>query len=364
MFIPNKILSDLFVFVSLIVWGLYIPVRRTTVVDGQLLAVHFFIAEALSIVTLSVLFGNMTFAKSSWFDESHVVSDDDTWESTLLVFLGGLAVGTGDFVALVVSKNVPGAIAFPIYSGTCLVLGTSLNYIIDGSELTPSFLFSGTAVALLAIICLGWSSTQMSDQNVPSSAVIALDDLEVGKEKVNDKIKKDFLINQSVEDEEEKERTNRMMKYILILVFFGATNSSWTVCSTLAGDDVNPNLKALALSVGRVLVQFPVQYVHSRISGSLSLTEIIRKAFEMSSRDIKISRACGVLVGIGYWSYFNAVSHVNPAVAFAVSNCSPLVTTLVGVFLLSELRNYTNVGRIGVLTSTILFVCAIVLMSL
>jgi glucose uptake protein GlcU len=304
----------------------------------------------------------MTFAKSSWFDESHVVSDDDTWESTLLVFLGGLAVGTGDFVALVVSKNVPGAIAFPIYSGTCLVLGTSLNYIIDGSELTPSFLFSGTAVALLAIICLGWSSSQTSDQNVPSAAVIALEHLEAGEEKVKEKVKEDLLINESVEDE--KERTKRMMKYILILVFFGATNSSWTVCSTLAGDDVNPNLKTLALSAGRVLVQFPVQYVYSRISGSSSLTEIIRKAFEMSSRDIKISRACGVLVGIGYWSYFNAVSHVNPAVAFAVSNCSPLVTTLVGVFLLSELRNYTNVGRIGVLTSTILFVCAIVLMSL
>ena len=68
----------------------------------------------------------------------------------------------------------------------------------------------------------------------------------------------------------------------------------------------------------------------------------------MSSRDIKISRACGVLVGIDIGHTFNAVSHVNPAVAFAVSNCSPLVTTLVGVFLLSELRNYTNVGRIGV----------------
>ena len=111
----------------------------------------------------------------------------------------------------------------------------------------------------------------MSDQNVPSSKVIAFEHLEAGEEKVNDKIKKDFLINQSVEDE--KERTNRMMKYILILVFFGATNSSWTVCSTLAGDDVNPNLKALALSAGRVLVQFPVQYVHSRISGSSSLTK-------------------------------------------------------------------------------------------
>ena len=245
----------------------------------------------------------------------------------------------------------------PIYSGTCLVLGTSLNYIIDSSDLSATFLFSGTFLALLAIICLGWSSTQTtSKRNIPSDA-IAAQKMEIGKGNAK-------FINHSVDEEEEMSSRNTL-KYILILVFFGATNSSWTVCSTLAGEDVNPNLKALALIAGRVLVQFPVQYIYSKISsGTLSFTETIRRAFGMSSRDKMISRICGVLVGVGYWSYFNAVGHVNPAVAFAVSNCSPLVTTLVGVFLLGELQHYTTRGRVGVLTSSLLFVCAISLMSL
>ena len=48
----------------------------------------------------------------------------------------------------------------------------------------------------------------------------------------------------------------------------GATNS-WTV--VLAGEDVNPNLKALALIAGAILVQFPVQYIYSDIIGYIKL---------------------------------------------------------------------------------------------
>ena len=112
MLIANVALANVFVFVSLIVWGLYIPVRRLTETSGQLLAIHFFIAEAITICLLATFFGSITSDNSSWFDERYIISRSDEWEKVLLIFVGGLAVGTGDFVALVVSQYVPGAIAF------------------------------------------------------------------------------------------------------------------------------------------------------------------------------------------------------------------------------------------------------------
>jgi len=231
-----------------------------------------------------------------------------------------------------------------------------LNYIIDGSD-KPYFLFGGTALALVAIVCLGWSSSKVVE-TTPSAVV-------TDKAIINMTAKnKESLMQAHSSSEDEEKKKKSILQYVMILVLFGVTNSSWTACSTIAGDNANVNLKALSLGIARFLVQIPVQFIYSKISGKFTFVETIREAFKMPSRDRKLSAVCGILVSLGYWTYFNAVSHVNPAVAFAVSNCSPLVTTLVGVFVLGELQKYTNIGKFGVALSSIFFVSAIICISL
>jgi len=122
MFLTNSTISNVFVFVSLLVWGLYIPVRQfvNEKISGQLVCVHFFLAEISTTILLVAVFGNLSFRDSSWFDENYMISNDDAWKSVMLVFAGGLAVGTGDFVAVVVMEHVPGCIGFPVVRGFSL----------------------------------------------------------------------------------------------------------------------------------------------------------------------------------------------------------------------------------------------------
>lgn len=248
-----------------------------------------------------------------------------------------------------------------------------LNYIIDGSD-KPYFLFGGTALALVAIVCLGWSSSKVVETTpsavVTDKAIINMTAknkeslMQAHSSSEDEEIGNFVKIKKTKVEEDEEKKKKSILQYVMILVLFGVTNSSWTACSTIAGDNANVNLKALSLGIARFLVQIPVQFIYSKISGKFTFVETIREAFKMPSRDRKLSAVCGILVSLGYWTYFNAVSHVNPAVAFAVSNCSPLVTTLVGVFVLGELQKYTNIGKFGVALSSIFFVSAIICISL
>jgi hypothetical protein len=51
-----------------------------------------------------------------------------------LIMLGGAFVGFGDSICFTVLSYVPSSLAFPLIVGTCIVVGTTISYIVDGSN--------------------------------------------------------------------------------------------------------------------------------------------------------------------------------------------------------------------------------------
>eukprot|EP00939_MAST-03C_sp_MAST-3C-sp1_P001252 g1252.t1 len=310
------------------------------------------------------------------FDSKIFFTDDLDWIKIVYVFIGGLCVGTGDFGGIIIMEFVPASIGFPIYCGVCMILGTILTQMIEPVS-SPLYLYMGLLPAVGAMIVLSWASTKKkadphvvatasssssSPKCAESASFVTCSSAHDGAKNVEE----GHVANGKGEEQEKPValHDSKMIMYIGILASLGVLNSAWTAMSTLAGDSINGSMKVFVLALGRFLVQIPLQYTAAKLRNE-SVVEQWKSAWKMPRCDLVRACGCGTLVGVGYWSFFISVeSGTDQASAFAISNCSPLMSVFIGVFFLGELESYETSGRVGVAITCALFSSAISLISM
>lgn len=91
---------------------------------------------------------------------------------TVSIIFGGFFVAQGDFLCSCAMNHLSFTIAFPVYAGLAMALGSVFTFLAEGSQGNAALLFSGVAIAIMAIICLALadlvSRQQQDSESDPS----------------------------------------------------------------------------------------------------------------------------------------------------------------------------------------------------
>ena len=379
-FAPNSpTLAYCILFSCIIAWGSYAPLRRTSPkVDGPAFGSLAFCAEFTWSCLISFTFGSIghthtnstatataTAATTIVFDSesnffarlSSDVSSNPGQSS--LIMLGGAFVGFGDSICFTVLSYVPSSLAFPLIVGTCIVVGTTISYIVDGSN-KPILLFVGVVLLIPSILLLGWAQNSVSKETTDTAT-------ETKTETANEM--RGIQLGNTVTTTAKEVATPKTKqvatwKWIVLLITIGTINSLWGPLSTLGRRNVSVHSGYFLLTMGRILVQFPSQSVTQMWLYRKPPLNIFSQMYHVPRRDKCSAFGCGVLIGYGYYTYFIGSNVVNKSAAFAISNCSPLWTIVIGVCVQKDLKRYNQRAKIAVALSTGCFIAAVAVLSL
>ena len=348
------------VFLSFLFWGAHPICRRLAKdADGAAYALVCFLGECFFALVFCSVFGALTCPSSncSWLTTSvgwdEIATTLSTRGKILWIILGGSLVGCGDFFLPIVMSYVPATIAFPIVAGGCLSAGTFMNFLVVGNE-KPFALFTGLFAAIFAVLAMAKGQSKRVDpKKVSTVQGIEMTDLAPPAEDDGG-------------NEEQSDRGGR--KWVFLLVLMGLNNSLWSPLSSLgqSGEDGigGPYAAYFALELGRVGIQ---PFIHVLYNGCcrkrLSKRSSIELAKELTRRDFLYAFMNGMLISVGYFFYFLSSVVVNKAAAFAISNCAPLVTVLLGVCVLREVDTYSSASKKLIALSILLYTAAIALLT-
>ena len=401
-FAPHGAGALIILVLAVLLWGSIGPTRRRSTLDGAPFAVVVFLAEFAFVSILCVTLGNLSCAGVGGGLDSNVTVafpgalDNRTFALTvtpgsMLVFAGGAVVGSGDLLGLVAFKHVPAAIAFPLVVGTCVAVGTFVTFLVDGSP-KPGLLFGGVALAITAVVALAWGQSRPLRTSRPASGRDLADapetepadddtgstttDDDAGDEGAPVQIAVVPVSHQKISEKEgTKEATTAATatkrtaltmskgKWTAVLVAIGAYNSGWGPLSTIGRVGMTSHDALFAVICGRFLVQPLAQLLLSLVVRK-SPASVAREMWHSTRTDKAVAVAVGCFQGGGYYCYFIGSATLNKSAAFAISNCSPLFAVFLGVVVCSELKPYRWPARLAVLLSILLFVGAIVMLSL
>jgi uncharacterized membrane protein len=356
------------VFVSFLFWGAHPICRRVAKeADGAAYALVCFLGECFFALVFCSVFGALTCPSSSscsWLTTSVGWDEISTTLSArgkiLWIILGGSLVGCGDFFLPIVMSYVPATIAFPIVAGGCLSAGTFMNFLIVGNA-KPIALFTGLFAAIFAVLAMAKGQSKRVGPKTVSTVqgIIEMTDL-------TEKASPPTAAEDDGGNEEQSDRGGR--KWVFLLVLMGLNNSLWSPLSSLgqSGEDGigGPYAAYFALELGRVGIQ---PFIHVLYNGCcrkrLSKRSSIELAKELTRRDFLYAFLNGMLISVGYFFYFLSSVVVNKAAAFAISNCAPLVTVLLGVCVLREVDTYSSASKKLIALSILLYTAAIALLT-
>jgi multidrug transporter EmrE-like cation transporter len=130
---------------NLIVWGSWPSIRMKCKADGPVFAPLYFSGQFLS----SLLFSLMIDGPKGF--TGGMLQKCDFYRSILIV-LAGFMVGNADFLCSCAMSHIPFSVAFPIYTGICLAMGTFLTWLVEGSSSQDgtAYLFAGVLFAICA----------------------------------------------------------------------------------------------------------------------------------------------------------------------------------------------------------------------
>jgi glucose uptake protein GlcU len=380
-FAPSNVTIAYLILLSCIIfWGSYAPLRRTSNnVDGASFGSLAFIAELLWSCFISMTFGSMGVkgGSSSILDSetnffTRLASDVATNPGqSCLVLLGGALVGFGDSMSFVVLKYVPSSLAFPTVVGTCTLVGTTISYFVDGSE-KPVLLFSGVILLIPSVILLAYAQSKSEAAGVTTPAQ-SMSATNTSKTIIVELVKQTSEIpNSAADSTDEETETNPIRsakkksatwKWIALLVAIGCINSLWGPLSTVGRRNCSIHSGYFLLSMGRIGIQPISQSLTQLIIFHRSPINLLYQIYNVPRRDKCCAFGCGLLIGLGYYAYFIGSNVVNKSAAFAISNCSPLWTIVIGVCVQHDLKRYRSEAKIAVIFSTICFVVAVTLLS-
>jgi len=321
-------------------------------------------------------------------------------------------VAMGDYLCSIAMNEIHFSIAFPIYAGMGLAVGSALVYGVDRQG-DPAKIFVGVFMAILAILSLAAAETQPSsvddEERIKASTDYSTDySTEAGEEK-NVHISKSTNSNKGYEDvrsplhcEAEVEVASEVSAVVVVqsqsttgsakketghwvqLCFFcGLLCGLWCPMSSLGRTQrgVTSPLIALVIFQFGQLMTVPVQmfsystvlYVMERDpeKRKIDATSSANNPFTFlldicnaSKWDLCVGLLTGSVVGIGYTLYFITSSSINPTVALAIPSCEPLMTILIGVCVTRTLRLAPLKAKLLYLAAFCFFVAAISLLAI
>jgi hypothetical protein len=270
---------------------------------------------------------------------------------------------------------------------------------VDGSE-KPGLLFLGVTLLVPSVSLLAWAQSLPSkkrETEVVSTSlemVVGVDTVVENVEKVDEKYwgeeptatladqaqqesSREVVMDDDGKKKREKKEESSLpgaevnaemevaqWKWVVLLIGIGALNSSWGALSTVGRRNVSVHSSYFLLVLGRIGVQPVGQTMMQLILFKKSPLHLFMKVLSLPRRDKFRAYGCGLLIGLGYYTYFIGSNVVNKSAAFAISNCSPLWTIVLGVCVQKDLLQYQTKAKVAVLASAALFILSVVVLSL
>ena len=382
-------IAHLILFLCIISWGSYAPLRRTSpTTNGSVFGTLAFFAEFTWALFASFTFGSIgsspltNNATNATISTHSIIFDTENNffrrlvtdisinpNAALLIILGGALVGFGDSVSFTVLSYVPSSLAFPLVAGTCTAVGTVLSYAVDGSD-KPYLLFAGVVLLLPSIVLLSYAQSMPSKEEKEGETKeieVAIKIMDTQTQKESTKTPTNSLsINSSSTTTTNNTTTNTTAtwKWVVLLIGVGIINSTWGPLSTVGRRDCSVHSAYFLLSMGRIGVQPISQSLTQIFVFQKTPCNLLRECYNVPRRDKLCAYGCGLLIGIGYYSYFVGSNVVNKSAAFAISNCSPLWTIVIGVFVCKDLIRYKTEAKFAVVGSAVCYIVAVLLLTL
>jgi drug/metabolite transporter (DMT)-like permease len=399
-------------FAALCVWGCYPILRRISQASSTSFNVYSFLGEfcvLLSVLAISKEVPSITNANSF---------------HALMILFGGCVTGAGYFVASSALARLPASIGSSVFIGTSIACGTLSSYIFFPFAGSPILLFGGVALIVLSLGLQGWAMHRQSavvPTNVQEIVPMATVDrvVVVGKTNgktdakavkavkavvvpvvVKTKVKTvassesvgagkpvastDTTIIIDVAPVEFANTPNHAGRgcstirapttnggWLVVLVVVGIINSSWILFSTVGRVSFSSRSTFVIYLFGRSIVQpFCHMCVQLLSSSKNDGGVVVRLPFwrmlcQTRRMDLVTSVLGGVAIGVGYFCYFEGSSNgFPPSTAYAIGNCAPLFTMVVGSSCMGDLRTFSTSNKCLVFSSAMLFVLALVLLTL
>lgn len=327
--------------------------------QGPAFTILYFLGQFISslFLTLCIIGGKALSAELQ-------LHPQDSWRVVCLV-LGGGAVGNADFLCSLAMSRVHFSIAFPIYAGLALSLGSTMVYCLNRKG-DVGMLFGGVALAIVAILCLAAAETEESGAGAGESA----DRREASEHQV--------AHNPHVGPP----ATPSTKQWVKLCFFCGVLGSMWCPLSDIGRDEnrgvSNPFCGLILFQLGQ-LCWVPLQcccfsgIIHTMEGSSAEgwLVDPMMYVYEIvhsfssprGKLDVLIGVLTGGIVGMGYTLYFLSSASINATVAFAIPSCEPLMTIVMGVCVSRNLEYSGAKTKVLYAAAFCLFVTAILLMS-
>ena len=321
-------------------------------------------------------------------------------------------MGNCDFLCSLAMSRIHFSIAFPIYAGLALGVGSGLVYCVDGQG-DVGKLFGGVAMALLAILSLSLAEAQpkpKASSPAISEVIPSLDYSPLHKASESDHEEEEEMKGPSARSEVDDmgiaelqarehpppksqsmppvdafnvaEPKESSRKWVLLCFFCGLVGGLWCPLSSLGRSPlgVTDPLVALVIFQTGQLSSVPLQcsyyslvlhifesrpaqrmqHTLQRIRDPMTFLQSIARA---SAYQRFLALATGSLVGVGYTIFFLTSANINATVALAIPSCEPLVTIFMGVWT-GTLRGSTFATKVLYFVSTGYFVAAVTLLAL
>jgi len=368
--------------VNLVAWGTWPYLRMRCVLQGPSFTILYFSGQFLAALFFSLVLSD---SSNDW-TTAWGKSPDDSWRVAAIV-VGGGCVGNADFLCSLAMSRIDFSIAFPVYAGLALGLGSSLVYFLDRQG-DPAKLFGGVAMALLAIFALAAAEAQPHPEPSPQAqahaAVATQEEEEDGAfsplhgAEAEKKMGDDAA---SASSDGNKLSTEESRRWVYLCLFCGLLGSFWSPLSSLGRGDrgvTSPLIALVIFELGQ-LSSVPLQccyyslvlHVMERSPEQRATHRAVQdpmvflREIKAASLSQKILGLCiGAMVGTGFTLYFLSSASMNATVALAIPSCEPLATIFLGVFVSRTLKNAGLATKILYAASTSFFLAAVILLSL
>jgi len=357
----SDVICFIMTFIAMILWG-YHPIMRRMASDvpGQAYTLWLFGGEFITMLFMCLIFGLPTsHPTNSWITSTNALTAiSDSFHNTNVVYivLGGIMVGMGDFCLTVVLSRVPASIGFPIVCGLCMVTGTLLTFFIVGSD-SPELLFSGLTVGFCAVLTLAYG--QSLDSNTSPDSYDFKKEIEIPTKETG----AGCLANEI----NGTKASEINIWWIFATICIGLINSGWSPMSTIGRSDSGgikePYAAYFAFTLGRACLSQPPAHIIYLFTFP-KMKNSFTAALEVDRSTRIFACIQGAIISIGYHSFFITTEVLNAASVFSILSCCPLVTMLAGILFLGELEQYSIAAKKIMALATVLYVVALILLSL
>lgn len=329
---------------NLCVWGSWSYLRKysncSNVVFCHLYIVGHFVSAILLVCTVEY--------PTNFF---YMLNEKVYVYKVLLIILAGWVAAQADFVCINSWSYVPVYISFPVYTGTAMIFGMVLTYIIQQSSSTTAlsasnsaYLFIGVVFGFIAVISLGLAESQVSSN---------CDNDEVSKAAATDNV-----TNASASAKAASKR------WIYIIFTAGLCLGLWgflTAVGTSGSFAVDPYICLVFFVTGELTACLTLFTTYGKLIYNDN-SNYYQEFMMLTMKDVFFGILGGMFVGVGYYLYYKASTMIPKTTALGLGTCEPLFNMIIGILFHRSLHNSTNMKKLYMITSVISFIIAILFM--